>query len=138
VCGSNKNCTKPSERPASIRDLYGEQTLQLSKLLDLHLSRSIARLEEGTMSKKLRDISERMRNVRKAWDDRADALGERLDQLESRGDEAFRVNEAELDDREKAFTEMENDVKALEGNGEEGSGNSGGGFQGGGDRKPST
>lgn len=98
--------------------------LLLSKLLDLHLSRSIEKLEGGTVSKKLKDISERMRGVRKGWDDRADALGERLDKLESRGDAAFRGFEGELDAREAAFKEMEDDVRALEGNGAEGSGNS--------------
>lgn len=112
--------------------------LLLSKLLDLHLSRSIEKFEEGTLSGKLKELAQRMRDTRKQWDDEADRLLQGMDKIEARGRAAFAGQHAALDAAQKGFAEMEEAIRDLEGSNsqgnEEGSGVSGADFQGGSDK----
>lgn len=111
------------------------KAIELSKLLDLHLSRSIGKFEGGTMSGKLKELAERMRETRRQWDDQADQLLAGMDKLEARGRAAFEGHAAALSAAEAGFKEMEAAVRELEGsnsqgNEQEGSGGSGADFQG--------
>lgn len=103
--------------------------LEMSKLLDLHLKRAIARHEEGTMVGKLKELAERMRETRRQWDDQADQLLKGMDKLEARGRAAFEGHAAALESATEGFKEMEAAVRDLEGSNsrgkEEDSGNSG-------------
>ncbi len=87
----------------------------MSQLLDLHLTRTINRYGADLMSSKLSIAAAKMREKRKAWDDRAQKLIENMDKLDARAGAAFDAHETALSSAEVGFKEMEDAVRDLEG-----------------------
>ncbi len=91
------------------------RTKLLAELLDLHLSRTINRHGADLMSSKLSIAAAKMREKRKAWDDRAQSLIENMDKLDVRANGAFEKHEDALSSAEAGFREMEDAIRDLEG-----------------------
>jgi hypothetical protein len=87
-----------------------EKTLLMSKLLNLHLGRSI---ERHTDVSKYAEMADRMKRIKASHVARLEALAERMDSHESNSDQIFRTYEGELEAQERGMQEMERDMRDL-------------------------
>lgn len=106
------------------------ESLWASKLLDLHLSRSIERL---TMTSKFRELADGIKQDRQNFDDQATELLKKREELRLRGEKVFakhREHHSEVESGLKALEEVVNDLEGSNSKNGEGSGDMSESFQG--------
>lgn len=91
------------------------RTLQLSRLLDLHLSRAIARHGSPDMTSKLKLAAQMIADRKKALDERAQALIDKMPGFDARANQAFEQHEGFMAAAEKDFSDMSDMLRDLEG-----------------------
>lgn len=109
------------------------KTELLSQLLDLHLSRSIARLKgNDDMTSKFRELAKAIKGDLQNFDEQAEELMARREELRQRGEKVFAKHRESQDDVKSGLDAMEQALADLEGSNSkngEGSGDSSDTFQ---------
>jgi septation ring formation regulator EzrA len=92
------------------------QIIEKSKELDQFLDQAIKATGKVPMAEtKFSELAARVARTRKAWDERADKLGKRLDELDPKAEAAFAKHESDLDAAETGIKSMEDAVRDLVG-----------------------
>lgn len=108
-----------------------EPSLLLAQLLDLHLTRTIARLksDEAPMTSKFRELAEGIKGDIANFDHQADELMKRREDLRRRGETVFAKHREHQDDVASGLEALERAIAEMEGSNSkngEGSGDSSG------------